>query len=1830
MFNQLLHAVESLAQPPRASQDSSAPAEEAPARPSLDSLGNIRTSLSSSSHLAESALSTLKKTLVAQRPASPANAQSPNQSPGPSATSSPKPRPATRTTLEDRLRAKLAKGDASIAASPSGSSRASPTPTSSTDHPLAPSSRRSSNADVPVVKGPPNPLSPASTPLPDSPMVSPSIEPPLSLDASVSGISCPLPERMEQPAQSELEVPAPETQGETQEETQTTAYELPPTVSTDSTSSSEAVQDTAEEPLHSDNTHANPVAEISAVPLKEPTTAPSEPEQSAAEEDASHPEPPSPVVSTEPSIAVDVPAEEQSEAPPEDGPSIHVPARSQHSEEASDKAEPAVVESSTLTTPDAVTTAEVNISDAAPPRASIDIPSRIATPGMKESERADVEALQKRLKLVEQRFADVSTSFKRLQAEKLAADRVLRELTSVESVTEVDALRDFLQNMALKNEMAQDEIRRLNGKLTRQDERIEELRDIHRLESKSQSEQIDKLKAQVEEAEKLLKAALSVNSQVEEESAKRKAEIERLQVELDRANGNAKDEEEKRTKAIALLKTVRQKLVKAEKERDDAVKEVGSLKEAEKTEREKEKAERARLQGEIEKAQAEKETAIQGIKAQFDKELAAMKDRHEKELAALRGQFELEAITTKTTHVREMENKKARISDLENTVRTLSREKDELFDQLQMRQAELESSQSALELLQGQTTELQFQLREANDRIALLQEEFSDVRHEQHMNVQSPGPSADDVARLLAAAESKYESKLGDLRRRLADAERERDESEARWSKRFAERAKEVEELKAQVASSQKSKEEESEGVHALHAEIDSLKADIRSYQRQIAALHTQLEKAAEVEVAAKAQLAEISSKAADLQQYIDESKNREAQLRVQNKTLREELRKVQSSVALLEKQRNPGVGYWASRNESTSEIKSPRSSISDIARETPSRPSTPSTVKSDEEVNFEYLRNVILQFLEHKEMRPHLWIGLCKLFISKNLAHNGAHSIETDISNSVLVLFRDYPGDPSLQAYIKQAIEDSILSLPIFLTTFLAAAQSPDLHNAATLDMLCRVILDHHYASGMPTIGSLVSYGEPTSRLMNTIQNAMALLRTAYNLPMSHFHQLTTSASELLILLLSCVTDVSQIPTTQATMHFVDANELLQNPRLPAEARSVLEAFAFSLSLLLGDDAKVAREAQMMHTLQHALGKSDAVLGASSETDIVTCTLLLNHLIIHRATDFGSGDGQHAVAILVALLRWSSWSPATFYSQLIISALTCLAQSIGPTGPTRTSSIWRAFTIGRLPHLLAMFQKSAQSEGIAEADWVSRSADAEDCCEAHTEQHTALQFSLPAILHRTDLLEKIDSYGQAGGSDSASDKSMLQVGLVEQSVVATINPNLSNDFHPRMVSEAQEAGLDLPGYFEAKLSPEASPEDIEVLLYRAWKDPCCHASFAEVVVKTKQRFTTSTKNVDTETLSLVCKMLCKHEMALDMLSLHAKITDLVAHALAFVEDYDCETIGDPQTAVTHLGDVVLFVEATIARFNLATQSFRVGDRQLNSEFLRTAGMNHRADVLKDEDQTAFNAWIKALFDLGSEGIEDNILRATHPKCMERKMDKEVLSNGISYFLGPLLNWTLAGVIRYLLFEIQRRGVRSADSQVPLMLGTAGAHWPDQACQIVSNALAAARAGRAVALDTDRCLLLCPPTKFLTAIFHELFLTATMEMDVPRRIATFVLTTPRPPRSPPLLPIFLHLVLPSLVAAAEGLSPTEQTIRAEFLVAVISSSLTAALHLEWAMLTTCGEERYVLGQSVTSMARRLAGDLKRRGTGPTATMVLQRLSAMQPFVANFPTFAAEI
>ncbi|KAJ6575196.1 hypothetical protein B0H19DRAFT_1208639 [Mycena capillaripes] len=589
----------------------------------------------------------------------------------------------------------------------------------------------------------------------------------------------------------------------------------------------------------------------------------------------------------------------------------------------------------------------------------------------------DVDALQERLKLCIRHTTntrlDVSTSFKRLQAEKAAADAILRELTPLETIGDSQALKDFVQNIVLKSEISLEEITRLNGKLGTQEDRIEELRDTHRLESASQSAQIEKLKKQLGEFEALLAASQGSVSQGDESAAAQKVEIDRLHKEVETAKRVAKEEEEKRVKAISLLKTVRQKLVKAEKERDDIHREFAGSKDKEKAEREGELLEKSKLQSELETVNSEREKAIAGLKNQFDREMASLRDKHEKEAAVLRGQFELEALTTKSSHSKELVNLTSRISTLDSTLKSLTNDKNAFFDQLQLRQAELESAQLHLDSLQSQNTELQYQLRESEERFALLNDDITEVRREQDSRAREPTTSAEDVARLLSAAEAKYETKLADLKKNLSVVEKERNESEAQWSRKLRDKVRENDELRQVIGSATKNRELDEGVVDKLKDQIRLLQEEVRLHQVEAAKLRVQAVSLEDVESSTKAQETESNAKIHALEQLVEEVKSRETQLRASNKTLREELRKVQSSAALLERQRNPGVGYWTSRSESVApETRTSLSSFSDSRVASPA-PDPPTSPKQEEEVNLEYLRNVILQFLEHKEMRPNL-----------------------------------------------------------------------------------------------------------------------------------------------------------------------------------------------------------------------------------------------------------------------------------------------------------------------------------------------------------------------------------------------------------------------------------------------------------------------------------------------------------------------------------------------------------------------------------------------------------------------------------------------------------------------------------------------------------------------------------------------------------------------------------------------------------------------------------------------------------------------------------------
>lgn len=193
--------------------------------------------------------------------------------------------------------------------------------------------------------------------------------------------------------------------------------------------------------------------------------------------------------------------------------------------------------------------------------------------------------------------------------------------------------------------------------------------------------------------------------------------------------------------------------------------------------------------------------------------------------------------------------KGAQIDRLEKSVQSLSAERDSLFDQLQIRQAEGESAQSLLEVLQSQNTELQYQVRENDSRIAQLNEELSDFRQEQHSRVSDPSTSPEEVAKLLATAESRHEAKLTALKQRLASMEAERVEVEAEWRRKVEAKQQEAQRWKSMVDTASQNRQEDDDHTQELQKEVERLRLATRTHEYDVSQLRQQIERLSSEEV---------------------------------------------------------------------------------------------------------------------------------------------------------------------------------------------------------------------------------------------------------------------------------------------------------------------------------------------------------------------------------------------------------------------------------------------------------------------------------------------------------------------------------------------------------------------------------------------------------------------------------------------------------------------------------------------------------------------------------------------------------------------------------------------------------------------------------------------------------------------------------------------------------------------------------------------------------------------------------------------------------------------
>ena len=134
----------------------------------------------------------------------------------------------------------------------------------------------------------------------------------------------------------------------------------------------------------------------------------------------------------------------------------------------------------------------------------------------------------------------------------------------------------------------------------------------------------------------------------------------------------------------------------------------------------------------------------------------------------------------------------------------------------------------------------------------MLKEEYAELLRESESRSREPTTSPDEIARMVSAAEAKYESRISEMKRNISVLEKERSESEADWSRKLKEKVKELDDIKRILGSAARTRENEENMVANLKEELAKAQEANKALQRETAELPILREQLLELEVNTK------------------------------------------------------------------------------------------------------------------------------------------------------------------------------------------------------------------------------------------------------------------------------------------------------------------------------------------------------------------------------------------------------------------------------------------------------------------------------------------------------------------------------------------------------------------------------------------------------------------------------------------------------------------------------------------------------------------------------------------------------------------------------------------------------------------------------------------------------------------------------------------------------------------------------------------------------------------------------------------------------------------
>ncbi|KAG0324163.1 hypothetical protein BG000_002312 [Podila horticola] len=387
------------------------------------------------------------------------------------------------------------------------------------------------------------------------------------------------------------------------------------------------------------------------------------------------------------------------------------------------------------------------------------------------------------------------------------------------------------------------------------------------------------------------------------------------------------------------------------------------------------------LDDSLQKSASLLKAAQQHVKKLEKEKRQSDEDAEVAKLSVLNAQQEIRNLTDKSTSktnslTTELSKAQGTLIKVERERDDLSKEKTSLQDQIQRLKAELKALQSTLENSETQLAEYKHLLAESRDRADTLEELTSIARRVAETKV----TDFEAMVARVTELESSLSQAQGEIEEVKSSREIEFLEARREAEKNIAELQALAETGEQEIARLKDVEEEHRAMIEDLEKERDSSKEKVGALELDICKLN-ELKEQLELDLNTEKSLVQ-DQKA--LEQQAEECKNRECHLRTLNKTLKDEVRKLQKQIPGFSPQPSPSLhsqytsGFPATPMPSSIAANGtgPRAmSMSSLT--TP--PSTPRFSRPlfqnapDEDVNIEYLKNVMLNFMEHKERRIQL-----------------------------------------------------------------------------------------------------------------------------------------------------------------------------------------------------------------------------------------------------------------------------------------------------------------------------------------------------------------------------------------------------------------------------------------------------------------------------------------------------------------------------------------------------------------------------------------------------------------------------------------------------------------------------------------------------------------------------------------------------------------------------------------------------------------------------------------------------------------------------------------